>query len=77
MQVCKRVCTHPPTHPPSPFSVYSAAEPFPLPTKMSRLHTDVMDFMSVSSYGSGTTSKGSVVLKKDMNIDPKGKHILV
>lgn len=37
----------------------------------------MVDFMVVSSYGSGTSSSGSVKLKKDMSIDPKGKHVLV
>jgi len=36
-----------------------------------------IDFMAVSSYGHGTTSSGSVKLKKDLDIDPRGKHILV
>jgi len=37
----------------------------------------VIDFMVVSSYGSGTKSSGSVKLKKDLDIDPSGKHILI
>jgi len=36
----------------------------------------VVDFMQVSSY-KGTTSKGSVELRKDMSISPEGKHILI
>jgi len=36
-----------------------------------------VDFMVVSSYGSGTTSSGSVKMKKDMSIDPKGRDVLI
>eukprot|EP00924_Labyrinthula_sp_SR-Ha-C_P012944 augustus_masked-scaffold_12-processed-gene-4.2-mRNA-1 protein AED:0.04 eAED:0.04 QI:0/-1/0/1/-1/1/1/0/243 len=36
-----------------------------------------IDFISCSSYGKGTVSKGSPVLLKDMGIDPKNKHILL
>mmetsp|Transcript_9157 Transcript_9157/g.14873 ORF Transcript_9157/g.14873 Transcript_9157/m.14873 type:complete len:233 (+) Transcript_9157:17-715(+) len=36
-----------------------------------------MDFMMLSSYGSGTKSSGTVVLKKDLEIDPAGRHILI
>ena len=36
-----------------------------------------MDFMALSSYGKGTKSKGSVVMKKDLSEDPAGKHILI
>jgi len=36
----------------------------------------VTDFMSVSSY-SGTSSTGSIKLKKDVDIDPTGLHVLV
>jgi hypoxanthine phosphoribosyltransferase len=36
-----------------------------------------VDFMVVSSYGHGTTSSGSVKLKKDLSIDPKGRDILI
>jgi len=36
-----------------------------------------VDFMVVSSYGHGTTSSGSVKLKKDMSIDPRGRDILI
>lgn len=35
-----------------------------------------IDFMVVSSYGKGTTS-GNVKLKKDLSIDPSGRHILI
>eukprot|EP00494_Astrolonche_serrata_P034112 UN34381 len=35
-----------------------------------------VDFMTVSSY-SGTHSTGSVLLKKDVEIDPRGKHVLI
>lgn len=36
-----------------------------------------IDFMSVSSYGSGTTSSGQVQITKDLSGDISGKHILV
>ena len=36
-----------------------------------------MDFMSVSSYGSGTTSSGNVIIKKDLDEDIEGKNVVV
>ena len=36
-----------------------------------------IDFMSVSSYGSGTSSTGQVQITKDLSGDISGKHILV
>jgi len=36
-----------------------------------------VDFVTVSSYGHGTQSSGSVKLKKDLSIDPKDRHVLV
>ncbi len=36
-----------------------------------------IDFMSVSSYGKGTTSSGQVQITKDLSGDISGKHILV
>ena len=36
-----------------------------------------MDFMSVSSYGSGTTSSGVVKIIKDLDADVTGRHILL
>ena len=36
-----------------------------------------MDFMSVSSYGSGTTSTGNFIIKKDLGVDISGKHVIV
>jgi len=36
-----------------------------------------VDFMAVSSYGSSTESSGNVKIKKDIDIDPKGKHVLI
>jgi len=36
-----------------------------------------VDFMVVSSYGHSTTSSGSIKLKKDMAIDPKGRDVII
>lgn len=36
-----------------------------------------MDFMSVSSYGSGTESSGTICIKKDLDEPIKGKHVLL
>ena len=36
-----------------------------------------IDFMSVSSYGSGTTSSGNVVVKQDLRTDIKGRDVLI
>lgn len=36
-----------------------------------------MDFMSVSSYGSVTTSSGNVIIKKDLDEDIEGKNVVV
>ncbi|GBG26768.1 Hypoxanthine-guanine phosphoribosyltransferase [Hondaea fermentalgiana] len=36
-----------------------------------------IDFMSLSSYGKGTTSSGSVNVKQDLSFDPAGKHVLI
>lgn len=36
-----------------------------------------IDFMSVSSYGSGTTSSGSVKIIKDLDIDLAGYDLLI
>jgi len=42
------------------------------------LHLPVsMDWMAVSSYGSGTTSSGIVRILKDLDTDISGKHVLV
>jgi len=43
-----------------------------------RLHTEVtMDWMAVSSYGSGTKSSGVVRILKDLDADVHGRHVLV
>ncbi len=43
-----------------------------------RIHTPVtMDWMAVSSYGSGTKSSGVVRILKDLSTDVHGKHILI
>ena len=36
-----------------------------------------IDFMQVSSYGSGTVSSGVIDIKKDLDTDVKGKHVLI
>lgn len=36
-----------------------------------------IDFMNVSSYSSGTESKGSVKILKDLDVDIKGKNLLI
>jgi len=36
-----------------------------------------VDFVTLSSYGKGTVSSGSVKLKKDLSIDPAGRDILI
>ena len=36
-----------------------------------------IDFMRVSSYGSGTTSSGVVALEKDLTVDIKGRDVLI
>ena len=36
-----------------------------------------MDFMSVSSYGSGTTTSGVVRILKDLDSDIAGKNVLI
>lgn len=37
----------------------------------------ILDFMQVSSYGSGTESKGFINIKKDLTIDIEGKNVLI
>jgi hypoxanthine phosphoribosyltransferase len=36
-----------------------------------------IDFMSVSSYGSGTKSSGQVEIKKDISLDLEGYHVII
>lgn len=36
-----------------------------------------MEFMEVSSYGSGTVSTGNIVIKKDTKSDVRGKNVLI
>lgn len=36
-----------------------------------------MDFMSISSYGSGTSSSGTITVRADLTTDVKGKDILI
>lgn len=43
-----------------------------------RLHVDVtMDWMAVSSYGTGTRSSGVVRILKDLDTDITGRHVLI
>ncbi|MBE0975709.1 hypoxanthine phosphoribosyltransferase, partial [Escherichia coli] len=42
------------------------------------LHSHVeLDFMAVSSYGSGTKSSGVVRILKDLDADLTGRHVLI
>ncbi len=36
-----------------------------------------MDFMAVSSYGSGTSSTGAVKITKDLSQDIHGRHVII
>jgi len=36
-----------------------------------------IDFMSVSSYGSGTTTTGAVKINKDLSYDVENRHIII
>ena len=43
-------------------------------------HVDLycdMDFMAVSSYGSGTTTTGAVKINKDLNRDIEGRDVII
>jgi len=43
-----------------------------------RMHSAVqMDWMAVSSYGSGTKSSGVVRILKDLDVDLTGRHVLI
>ena len=43
-----------------------------------KLHTPIeMDWMAVSSYGSGTKSSGVVRILKDLDQDVAGRHVLI
>ncbi len=43
-----------------------------------RLKADIkVHFMQVSSYGDGTVSTGNIQIKKDLDIDIAGKHLLL
>ena len=35
------------------------------------------DFMSLSSYGTGTSSSGTVTVRQDLSCDVRGRHILI
>jgi hypoxanthine phosphoribosyltransferase len=36
-----------------------------------------VDFMAISSYGSGTTSSGVVKIKKDIDVDITGRNVII
>lgn len=36
-----------------------------------------MDFMSLSSYGAGTESSGTITVRQDLSTDVKGRHVLI
>lgn len=36
-----------------------------------------MDFMSLSSYGNGTESTGTITVRQDLSVDVRGRHILI
>ena len=36
-----------------------------------------MDFMSLSSYGAGTESSGTIAIRQDLSCDVRGRHILI
>ncbi len=36
-----------------------------------------LDFMALSSYGSGTKSSGKVTLLKDMDVDVENRHVVI
>ena len=36
-----------------------------------------IDFMVLSSYGNKTSSSGTVKLKKDLGVNPEGRHLLI
>ena len=43
-----------------------------------RLHTScVIDFARVASYGSGSTSSGQIVITKDIEIQIKGRDVII
>lgn len=43
-----------------------------------KLEADVrVHFMQISSYGAGTVSSGKIQIKKDLDVDIAGKHVLL
>ena len=36
-----------------------------------------IDFMSLSSYGSGTESSGKITVRQDLSTDVRGRHVLI
>ncbi|KAB8300782.1 hypoxanthine phosphoribosyltransferase [Bifidobacterium apri] len=36
-----------------------------------------MDFMSLSSYGSGTSSSGTITVRQDLSTDVRGRNVLI
>ena len=37
----------------------------------------IIDFMATSSYGAGTVSSGEVKVKKELDLDPEGKNVII
>lgn len=40
------------------------------------IHANI-DFMSLSSYGSGTSSSGTITVRSDLTTDVRGRHVLI
>lgn len=36
-----------------------------------------IDFLAVSSYGAGTSSSGQLIMRKDVTVDIKGRHVVI
>lgn len=36
-----------------------------------------LDFMSLSSYGAGTESSGTITIRQDLSTDVRGRHVLI
>ena len=58
-------------------SVNHGANLYDLSSKYGFSKDEFMDFMSVSSYGNAMESSGSVKILKDLDVDIKGKNVLI